>query len=58
MTHPQSHVKMILETPSLKDGSGKELHHLHDVLQQHLRALDAAESEPLSQFVISIIQLK
>ena len=54
----QSHVKMILETPSLKDGSGKELRRLHDVLQQHLRALDAAESEPLSQFVTSIIQLK
>ena len=54
----QSHVKIILEIPSLKDGSGKELRHLHDTLQQHLRALDAAECEPLSRFVTSIIQLK
>ena len=54
----QSHVKTILEVPLLKDGSGKELRRLHDTLQQHLRVLDAAECEPLSCFVTSIIQLK
>jgi hypothetical protein len=54
----QSHVKVILEVPSLKDSSGKELRKFHDTLQQHLRALDAAECEPLSQFITSIIQLK
>ena len=54
----QSHVKTILEVPLLKDGSGKELRRLQDTLQQHLRALDAAECEPLSCFVTSIIQLK
>ena len=54
----QSHVKVILETPSPKDGSGKELRRLHDTLQQHLRALDAAECEPLSRFITSVIQLK
>ena len=32
----QTHVRMILETPALKDGTGRELHHLHDTLQQHL----------------------
>ena len=34
----QTHVKMILEAPSLKEGTGKELHQLHDTVQQHLRA--------------------
>ena len=57
LTH-QSHVKMILDTPSLRGDNGKELHQLHDTLQQHLRALDVAECEPLSRFVTSIIQLK
>ncbi len=54
----QSHVKMIIETPSLRDDSGKELRRLHDVLHQHLRALDAVESEPHSRFITSMIQLK
>ena len=39
----QSHVKTILEVPLLKEGSGKALRRLHDTLQQHLRALDAAD---------------
>ena len=54
----QSHIKVIIETPSLRDGSGKELRQLHDTLQQHLRALDTADCEPLSHFITSIIQLK
>ena len=44
----QSHVKVILEVHSLKDGNGKELCKFHDTLQQHLHALDAEECEPLS----------
>ena len=43
----QSHIRVIIETPSLRDGSGKELRQLHDTLQQHLRALDATDCEPL-----------
>ena len=39
----QSHVKMIIETPLLRDGSGKELRQLYDTLQQHLCALDATD---------------
>ena len=35
----QTHVCMISEAPALKDGTGKELCHLHDTAQQHLRAL-------------------
>lgn len=34
----QAHVQKILEAPSLKDGSGRELRRLHDAAQQHLRA--------------------
>ena len=41
-----AHVRKIVEAPSLKDGSGKELRRLHDTLQQHLRALKAMGSEP------------
>ena len=42
----QAHVKMILESPPLKEGSGKELRRLHDNVQQHLRALKAMDYEP------------
>ena len=54
----QSHVKTIIELPPLKEGSGRELRKLYDTLQQHLRALDSADSEPFSQFITSLIQLK
>ena len=54
----QSHVKSIIEAPTIKDGSGRELRRLHDTLQQHLRALDAADCDPLSCFITSTIQLK
>ncbi len=49
----QSHVKVILQTTPLRKNSGKELQR-----QQHFRALDAAESEPLNKFITSIIELK
>ena len=32
----QTHVKMILDATSLKDGTGKELRRLHDTVQKHL----------------------
>ena len=54
----QTHVKMILEAPSLKDGTGKELRRLHDTVQQHLRALKAMGQEPSSAFVTSVLELK
>ena len=34
-----THVRMISEAPVLKDGTGKELRHLHDTAQQHIHAL-------------------
>ena len=51
----EAHVRAILEAPSLKDGSGKELRHLHDITQQHLRALNYEPSRP---FITSVIELK
>ena len=54
----QTHVRMILETPALKDGTGRELRHLHDTLQQHLRALKAKNYEPFGPFITSTTELK
>ena len=54
----QTHVRSILEMPSLKDGSGKELRRLHDTVQQHLRALKALGHEPSSAFITSTLELK
>ena len=54
----QTHVCMILETPSLKEGSGRELRHLYDNVQQHLRALKAMDYEPSGPFITSMLELK
>ena len=39
----QAHVRKIQEAFPLKTGSGQELRRLHDLLQQHIRALKASE---------------
>ncbi len=54
----QAHVRVIVEAPSLKDGSGKELRRLHDTVTQHLRALNAMGCEPSGPFVTSMLELK
>ena len=36
----QTHVRRIVGIPALKHGSGKELRHLHDTTQQHVRAFE------------------
>ena len=54
----QTHVRMILEAPTLKDGSGKELRRLHDTAQQHLRALKAMGHEPPGPFITSLLEIK
>ena len=54
----KAHVRMILDTPSLKEGSGKELRRLHDTVQQHLRALKAMEHEAPGPFITSTLELK
>ena len=53
-----AHLRKIVEDPSLKDGSGKELRRLHDVIQQRLRALKAMGAEPDESFITSVIELK
>ena len=54
----RAHVRTIMDTPALKDGSGKDLQRFHDTMQQHLRALKTMKSEPDPSFVTSIIELK
>lgn len=54
----QAHVRVVLEAPGLKDGSGRELRRLHDTVQQHLRALKAMDYEPSGPFVTSVLELK
>ena len=49
---------MILEATPLRDGTGKELRRLHDVIQQHLQALKAIEYEPSCSFFTSVLELK
>ena len=49
---------MILETPSLKEGTGHEICRLHDTVQQHLPALKAMDCEPSGPFITSILELK
>ena len=54
----QTHVKCILDSPPLKEGSGRELRRLHDTVQQHIRALKALGHEPSGPFITSVIELK
>ena len=43
---------------ALKDGNGKEVRHLYDTVQQHLRALKALGNEPSGPFITSMLELK
>ena len=54
----QTHVRMILEATPLRDGTGKELRRLYDVVQQHLQALKAMEYQPSGSFITSVLELK
>lgn len=54
----QAHVKTILDTPPLKEGTGKEIRKLHDTVLQHLRALKAMGYEPSGPFITSALELK
>ena len=49
---------MIMDAPALKDGNGKEMHRLHDTVQQHLCALKALGNEPSGPFITSMLELK
>ena len=54
----QTHVRMILEAPPLKEGSSKELCGLHDIVQQHLWALKAIDYKPSRSFITSVFEQK
>ena len=53
----QTHMKRFLDLPALKQGSGKELLHLHDTVQQHIHALKCMGYEPSRPFVTSVLDL-
>ena len=53
----QAHVRAIIDAPSLKDGNGRELRRLHDVANQHMRAIRAMEYSPWT-FVTSVLETK
>ena len=46
--------KRIMDTLAFKDGNGKEIHHLHDTVQQHFHALKALGNEPSGPFITSV----
>ena len=54
----KTHVRMILDTPPLKEGIGKELRRLQDTVQQHLRALKAIDYEAPGPFITFVLEVK
>lgn len=54
----QTHVRRIVEAPPLKEGTGKEIRALHDIVVQHLRALKALGHEPSQAFITSLLEMK
>ena len=52
------HVRRIVEAPSLKEGTGKEIRALHDLVLQHLRALKSLGHEPSQAFITSLLEMK
>lgn len=54
----QKHVKTIVEIPTVKTGSGRELRHLHDLVSQHLRSLRTIKGDTFESFMSSLIEMK
>ena len=52
------YVNSILEAPTLKNGSGRELRYLHDIVNQNVRAISAMKYDTFESFVTAIIELK
>ena len=53
-----THVCHIVEAPRLKDGTGKEMHALHNLVVQHLRALKSLNHKPSQAFITSLLEMK
>ena len=49
---------MIIYTPALKDGNGKEVRRLHDTVQQHLHALKVLGNDASGPFITTMLELK
>ena len=54
----REHTRANLDTPTLKEGNGKEVRRLHDIVTQHLRALAAMKKEKIESFITSMLELK
>ena len=54
----RTHVQKIMDAPSLREGSGKELRCLYDAILQHIRALKTMDGDLTCAFLTSIIELK
>ena len=54
----RTHVQLIVDAPSMKEGNGKELRALHDTVQQHVRALKTLGCDLPGKFITSMIELK
>ena len=54
----QAHVRAMLEATPLKNGSGKEIHRLHDIANQHTRALKAAKQDSYESLMTAILESK
>ena len=54
----QTHVRRIVEATPLKDGTGREIRALHDLVVQHLRALKSLGHEPSQAFIMSLLEMK
>ena len=54
----RTHVQMIVDTPPLKEGNGKEQRRLHDNIQQHVRALKTLGCYLPGKLVTPMIELK
>ena len=54
----QAHVRAIVDVPVRKEGSSKDLRHLHDVCNQHMRGLKTMAYDPSGSFITSLIETK
>ena len=51
----QAHVRAIIDVPCLKEGNGKEIRCLHDILLQHYRAIKAMNEDKFETLLTGII---
>ena len=54
----RTHVRRIVDASSLKEGTGKEIRGLHDLVVQHLGVLKALGHESSKPFITSLLEMK